>query len=87
MYVNDTGRSWGNRHNLRDRLEGSTVDGLTSTESLLAYVRETAPRWLYLQTHPERWVSAPLSWAAQYAIDTGANAAKTMIRWLRGGRG
>ena len=87
VYVNDTGRSWGNRHNLRDRLKGSTVEGLADTESLLAYVREARPRWLYLQTHPERWVSAPLSWVVQYAVDAGVNAAKTLIRLVRAGRG
>ncbi len=82
-YINDTGRSWGNRYNLRDRLEDRTVDGLTTTESLITYLRDARPRWVYLQTHPERWVSEPISWATQYALDGLTNAAKLLLRSLR----
>lgn len=84
VYVNDTGRSWGNRHNLRDRVRGRTVDALTDTASLMAYVEREHPVWLYLQVHPHRWVGSTSAWAVQYGVDQGVNLLKSAIRLLRG---
>ena len=83
VYLSDTGRSWGNTRNLRDRVPGRTVDGLSTTDSVIAHIREARPTWVYLQTHPERWVSEPLAWTLQYMIDECTNAAKVLIQWVR----
>ena len=58
---------------------------LTGTPSVVEYARAHRPPCLYLQTHPERWVSNPASWAVQAALDQGTNLLKMLIRTLRDG--
>ena len=83
-YFSDTGRTWSERHKVKDRLSSSHPDGgpnnniapLDSTDSLLGFLRDGKAGSVYLTVHPERWSNEFGEWAYSAGWDSCVNAVK-----------
>jgi hypothetical protein len=81
-YFTDTGRSWGSKFNIRDRVPefiGDSIE-IESTDDLVSIIRSQRISRLCIQTHPERWTSDLGEWISSWGMDLGANQLKTIIR-------
>jgi hypothetical protein len=82
-YFTDTGRNWDEtRGNLYDTVSHSTGVRLTSTKSLIAYLREEVADTCIL-THPNRWSSNPFFWCWNLGYDLTGNVVKGILKIVR----
>ncbi len=82
-YFTDTGRNWGGKYSVRDRLPGGEAIHVKTTDDLIAWITSVARDDLYLTIHPQRWARDWGEWALNYVRDAVTNIGKTVI--LAGG--
>lgn len=85
-YFTDTGRSWGAQTtNLRDKPETmkQTENLVKTTDDLIGFLKNNAPKRLAISAHPERWAAKPFDWGNQLAKDYGVNFVKRFLRLIR----
>ncbi|WP_456365952.1 hypothetical protein [Thermococcus sp.] len=83
-YITDTGRNWGNRHNIRDKFIWKSINKpVKDTDNLIHILSEMKPEKLYLTVHPERWGYSSVSWVAGYVRDFVFNLGKQVLRSVR----
>lgn len=85
-YFSDTGRTWSQKHKIRDRIDHKNqnhLDGVSSTRDLITYIQEKRPPLLYILTHPERWAQSISEWTILWGVDAGVNLGKNLIRVFR----
>ena len=83
-YLTDTGRTWSNKHTLRDVMKtqsgyNDTVS-LDSTDDLIRWMRYIGGKKLYLTVHPERWSANLGEWLVWSFLDFGMNAGKVFLQ-------
>jgi hypothetical protein len=79
-YFSDTGRTWHpSRYNVRDRLAAAAEVVAETTDELIAWLATPGPRQICILTHPERWPSTTIGWAARAARDLAENVGKVMV--------
>jgi len=84
LYITDTGRNWGNKHNIRDKYIWKSINGkVKGTNHLIRILGELRLRKLYMTVHPERWGYNIINWAIGYVRDGIFNVGKIMIRAVR----
>jgi hypothetical protein len=84
QYFSDTGRSWQNKHNMRDYLtSNASRNSVTSTDQLIRLIRSEEIFSMYIVVHPERWSSNIGEWAVQYVEDFAMNSGKNLIVAVR----
>jgi hypothetical protein len=88
-YLTDTGRTWSNRHTLRDVMKtkpGSDNPlSLDTTDDLIAWISQRSEKRLYITVHPERWSSNPGEWLVWSFLDFGMNIGKKLLRLMHHG--
>jgi hypothetical protein len=91
-YFSDTGRTWSERHKVKDRLprardddtNGSERAQVASTEDVIELIMEQESDQLYLLSHPNRWSCHVPEWLVEYGLDTAANLTKmSLVPMLR----
>jgi hypothetical protein len=86
-YLTDTGRTWSGKQSLRDEMrtpsENSDLQGLDSTDDLVAWIGQKSAKKIYLTVHPERWSSGTMEWLAWTVLDHWMNIGKKFLRLLR----
>jgi len=81
-YITDTGRNWGNRHNIRDKHIWKSINGeVRGTDHLIRALTELRPRKLYITVHPERWGYNIINWGIGGLRDLVFNIGKLVIRY------
>jgi hypothetical protein len=84
-YFSDTGRDWdAARHNLRDRVPSRKPScEIRSTSDLIDFVAETHDCPVFINVHPNRWVTGWVAWCVSLASDWAINQAKWLISLTR----
>lgn len=77
-YYSDSGRSWGNKYNLRDYVEGNDALGVESTSDLISIINNENGSF-YISNHPERWNDEVFIWYLDYLKDVIFNFGKLLI--------
>jgi hypothetical protein len=85
-YLTDTGRTWSNRHTLRDVLKTKPVKkdhqvSLDSTDDLISWLPLRAEQKIYITVHPERWSSNTGGWIVWSFLDFLMNNGKKVLQW------
>jgi len=84
VYFTDTGRGWdAQRYNLRDRVGSSWNLPVSSTDDLIAVIRNHKVNQLCIQTHPNRWTSGIVEFFVEAGRDELINRAKVILRLVR----
>lgn len=86
-YFSDTGRTWDQKHKIRDRLQTEYThpdSGIHSTHGLLNFIKEKKPPVLYILIHPERWAKTPYEWFLLWVLDAIVNMGKRFLTIFRG---
>lgn len=82
-YFTDTGRSWDQKFNLRDKLHCQSPNhSVVTTDDLICFLK-TFKGNLVISTHPERWAGGYLSYLTSLCIDITANNIKQLLRIAR----
>ncbi len=85
-YLTDTGRTWSNKHSLRDVMNTTrgkdTPVSLDTTDDLIAWLPAGPKNTIYITVHPERWSSNPVEWLVWSFLDYGMNTGKKILRFL-----
>ncbi|MCK9592440.1 MAG: hypothetical protein M0Q91_10585 [Methanoregula sp.] len=85
-YLTDTGRTWSNKHSLRDVMkttqEKNNPLSLDTTDDLIAWLSQRPEKKLYITVHPERWSSNYGEWLVWSFLDFGMNIGKKMLRLM-----
>jgi tetratricopeptide (TPR) repeat protein len=80
LYITDTGRNWGNRHNIRDKYIWKSINGkVEGTNHLIGILGELRPRKLYITVHPERWGYNLINWGIGSLRDLVFNTGKLVM--------
>ena len=84
-YLTDTGRTWSNKHSLRDVIktkpEKDRPLSLDTTDDLIAWLSVGSEKKLYITVHPERWSSNIGEWLVWSFLDFLMNIGKKILRW------
>jgi hypothetical protein len=84
-YLTDTGRTWSNRHTLRDVMKTKTgfdtPQTVDTTDDLIAWISSGSEKKLYVTAHPERWSSNLGEWLLWSLADFLMNLGKKALRW------
>jgi len=84
-YLTDTGRTWSNRHTLRDVMHSKPGKekplSIDTTDDLIAWLSQGAEKKLYITVHPERWASGTGEWLVWSFLDFWMNIGKKILHW------
>ena len=84
-YLTDTGRTWSNKHSLRDVMKTNPEKdrplSLDTTDDLIAWLSVGSEKKLYITVHPERWSSNIGEWLVWSFLDFLMNIGKKILRW------
>ena len=83
VYLTDTGRSWDQDNNVRDRMASrqQLPPSVVTTDDLIQFISEEDERHIIISAHPNRWTSGHCSWLVSAATDRLANHAKRVARY------
>jgi hypothetical protein len=90
-YLSDTGRTWGNKHKVKDLLPANTETGrnrakeagASSTNDIIGLIKSGKLGPAYLLTHPERWSDSLGGWIINLSLDAGVNFCKDVLALTR----
>ncbi|MHC4108493.1 MAG: hypothetical protein ACYSTY_10455 [Planctomycetota bacterium] len=80
LYVTDTGGTFGNTHNVRDRVTGRNLDRAATPAQLGRMLAPESEPLVLLNCHPERWPRRRFGLVQAQATDLGVNLAKRAAR-------
>ena len=89
-YLSDTGRTWGNKYKIKDKIYPADCDAIhnngrkntyKSTDDIIKLIETKQLSYGYLLVHPERWSNSLNSWVISLATDTGVNLVKRLIQF------
>jgi hypothetical protein len=84
-YLTDTGRTWNNKHTLRDVMKTKPAKdnllSLDTTDDLIAWLSTGSEKKLYITVHPERWSSNIGEWMIWSFLDFSMNIGKKILQW------
>jgi hypothetical protein len=84
-YFSDTGRTWHpSRFNIKDTIKQQPRYIIETTDDLIEHIRSGKSNHICLLTHPERWPSSPVHWAAQTSLDLSLNLVKAIFVFIKG---
>jgi len=86
-YFSDTGRTWTNKHKVKDYLPSAEPDCggyeagnvLKCTDDLIILLASGRIRSAYILTHPERWSNGSVEWVISHSMDMAVNLIKTVF--------
>lgn len=83
-YLNDTGRGWNSKNNLRDFIPGKTEQVFANTtDDLIELIENGGVSNFYISTHPDRWTSNIFSWVLFWLQDFTHNLGKKLLMGVR----
>lgn len=92
-YFTDTGRTWANRHSVRDAMRAGGLDAnansntklvpVETTDDLARWIESSGVERLYLAVHPERWAVSVREWTTGCVMDCIINAGKAVLVAMR----
>lgn len=80
IYLTDSGRTWNNANNLRDKINDNLIDvEINSTEDMIIYVSDISDP-IYINVHPERWNDNLVIYILYYLFDLTSLIIKNIIK-------
>lgn len=81
QYLTDTGRTWGAKHSMRDKMPGggAVLPSVATMDELIEWVGSARADGLYLTVHPERWAVDRSGWLISYYKDAIVNFGKRIL--------
>tara|TARA_Y100000591_G_scaffold317813_1_gene327929 strand:+ start:490 stop:1266 length:777 start_codon:yes stop_codon:yes gene_type:complete len=78
-YVSDTGRSWTDKSNIRDRVDSAINHDFNNIHDILKHIVFTPEKSMIFSIHPERWPYDNLGFIRSKSLDFISNIVKKVI--------
>jgi hypothetical protein len=83
LYLTDTGRTWSDKHSVRDVMPGTRAVPVETTDDLVGWIGSSGEGGLYLTVHPERWAVSEWEWIVSSSKDVVVNFGKNILMMVQ----
>lgn len=77
-YLSDTGRDWGGRYSIKDKMPQTIAVPIHTTDELITWINSTNDN-LYINVHPERWANSEMERVVSSIKDGIMNIGKMSV--------